>query len=530
MRRLYTNGHIHPMTDESSVYTCMTVENGIICAVGDEPVDSYDEVTDLDGCHVYPALWDSHLHLLYSIVLAAGSFQVCETGTEGVKPDCLAGVKERLEKRCRENPKQKIITGNGYIASAIKEKRLPTRQELDEWSGGRAVIIYNIDGHSSAMSTKLMEMLKLPTEGHCGIFSGEEHEFMQGRVTNLIASCVSPALLARGLAEFQNNCAEYGIAGVCAMDGNEDVKNDILTSLLSFIAARMDISVRLFPQYMSLERAEKLSGKMGRKRAGGCGAWELDGSVGSKSAAFFEGYADGTEAKLYYSDEKIFSKVREALEKGMQLSAHAIGSRAIDQITRAYESCRELLPAEGALCRIDHFEFPNRESVERVKKLPLALTVQPGFSWVDKRYLKSYEQFLPESAVNAQIPLKELDKAGVCLCGSSDSPVQSVSPFQQMLGMVEFYLPEQSLSNYEALRTYCVNPARMLGEQHSRGSLEKGKRADFFVCRRDLLSCTAAELAEAKAEYTVIGGERYVNKKGTAEELLKMLLRRPKDI
>ena len=86
-------------------------------------------------------------------------------------------------------------------------------------------------------------------------------------------------------------------------------------------------------------------------------------------------------------------------------------------------------PRDGAgvpLSRIDHFEFPSREAVEKIKKLPVALTVQPGFSWLDKRYLKSYEQFLPKEKAEQQIPLKELAEAGVCICGSSDSPVQSM--------------------------------------------------------------------------------------------------------
>lgn len=84
---------------------------------------------------------------------------------------------------------------------------------------------------------------------------------------------------------------------------------------------------------------------------------------------------------------------------------------------------------------------------------------------MDKRYLKSYEQFLPKEKVRQQIPLRELTEAGVCICGSSDSPVQSMNPYEQMLGMVEFYLPGQSLTPFQALRTYTAEPARMLGEE-----------------------------------------------------------------
>ena len=530
MKRLYLNGHIHTMTGEEDVFSVMAVENGRISYVGNEVPQGYDEVIDLGGKHVFPAMTDSHIHLLYSLVLAAGSFQVCDISPDGVKPSELSEVGERIRLYCEKNPKRKIITGNGYIASAIAEKRLPNRYELDEWSGGRAVIIYNIDGHSSAMSTKLMELLSLDTAEHDGIFSGEAHEFIQGRVTNLIASSVTPGLLAKGIANFSNTCTEYGIARVCAMDGNEDLERDILTSLLVFIAKRMSIGVRLFPQYMRLERAARLSKHMLKKRVGGCGAWELDGSVGSQSAAFDEPYQSGKQGHLYYGDEHIDAKVHAALSKGFMLSSHAIGETAIGQIVSAYEKAHELIPQSGAMPRIDHFEFPSKKTVESIKKLRLAITVQPGFSWVDKRYLKSYEQFLSEDVIGRQLPLRELYEAGVCICGSSDSPVQSVSPYEQMLGMVDFYLSEQSLSNYAALLSYTANPAKMLGEDSEFGTLELGKSADFFICNTDLVNCSAAELASAKAEKLYVRGKEYKKKKGSMAELVKLIFTRPHKI
>lgn len=64
------------------------------------------------------------------------------------------------------------------------------------------MIIYNIDGHSSSISTALMKKLKLPGQGSDGRFFGEAHEFMQGKVTNLIAASVTPSVLAAGIANF----------------------------------------------------------------------------------------------------------------------------------------------------------------------------------------------------------------------------------------------------------------------------------------------------------------------------------------
>lgn len=51
--------------------------------------------------------------------------------------------------------------------------------------------------------------------------------------------------------------------------------------------------------------------------------------------------------------------------------------------------------------------------------------------------------------------------------------------------MVEFFLPQQSLTPYQALSTYTREPARMLGEEKDSGTLEVGKKADFCVMKKD---------------------------------------------
>lgn len=539
MKTLYYGGTIHTMRKEQETFTALGIEEDRIIFTGStekETLKGYDRYVDLEGMHVFPTLTDSHVHLLYTMILAASSFNLCEVTAGRIVPDSMEGVEASVRDYCRSHPKQKIIAANQYILSAMKEKRLPNRRELDEWTGGRCMIIYNIDGHSSCISTALMKKLGLSCEGHDGRFSGEEHEFMQGKVTNLIAASVTPGVLARGIANFSNLCARYGISRVCAMDGNEDVKNDILTRLLAFIASQMDIDIRLFPQYLDLERARPFRRLQKYPRAGGCGSWELDGSVGSHSAAFYVPFRDtGEKGHCYYEKSLILSKVKEARQKGIQLSSHAIGEAAIDQIVDCYEQAEKENAGQrdGAgvpLSRIDHFEFPSREAVEKIKKLPVALTVQPGFSWLDKRYLKSYEQFLPKEKAEQQIPLKELTEAGVCICGSSDSPVQSMNPYEQMLGMVEFFLPQQSLTPYQALCTYTREPARMLGEEKDSGTLEVGKKADFCVMKKDFCRAEPGEIGEFCAEYMVKDGKRYEQKKGTVWELVKMLFRRKKKI
>lgn len=530
MDTLYINGVFHTLRDEMEQYSVLGVEDGRICYLSDTiPPDPppQNRIVDLGGLHAYPAMTDAHLHLLSSIVLAASSFFICEIKDNKVVPENLLGIEQRVRDYCAHKKPDDLVVANGYVTSAIAEHRLPTRQELDDWAGGRRVVVYNIDGHSSSLSTAMLEAVGIDPEGHDGILQGAEHEFRQGKVTDVIASTVGIKELARGVANFTNQCYSYGITRVCAMDGNGDSKDDKLTKLLAYIAGHMDLDVRLYPQYMDVEKARPFFKKMCRPRIGGCGDWEMDGAVGSHSAAFYEPYKDtGQIAECYYTPQQVQAAVDAAEQAGCQTAVHAIGNAAIDRILDALDRTKS-----KTMHRIEHFEFPTGAAVDRlIQNGNIAISVQPGFAWIDKRFLHSYRLHLEDGIANRQVPLKKLLDAGVCVCGSTDAPVQSVDPFLQMLGMMDFAVEGQSLSAYEALCTYTKNPARALGEEQDGGTLEVGKYADFFTTQNNLLAATKDNITKTVVRQTYVRGKEARHKTGTTGEFITDMLRKPKKI
>lgn len=516
---LFQDGTFHTLREEGECYRYMGVTDGKISYLGDVKPYGYEKEISLNGGHVYPSLIDGHLHLLYTMVLSADNIAACEIRNGRICPDHLDEAGKLIKKECRKRTGQNILVVNQYIASAMEEKRLPNRQELDDWADGRKIVIYNIDGHSSSMSTALLKELNIYKENHTGILTGRDHEVIQGAVMELIGKSVSPSAWARGIGSFTNLCIKYGIGTVCAMDGNGDGKKDRQTELLAKIASHMEIGVRLYPQFMDLNKAGFYRRYQKTPRVGGCGDWEMDGAVGSRSAAFYSPYKDTNEhGDCYYTAEKIADKLMEADRGGFQISSHAIGDKAIDLLLNGYDSLQT-----KRMHRIDHFEFPSKEAVKRVMDKNLALVVQPGFAWMDKYYLKSYGQALEDSVIRQQIPLRTLMENGVCICGSSDAPVQSINPFIQMLGMIDFTIPKESLTMYQALCTYTRNPAKMLGEEKELGTLEVGKRANFMVTDRNLLQLNKDNITEAKIKSLYLDGKRCKEKKGTVLELARML-------
>ena len=209
---------------------------------------------------------------------------------------------------------------------------------------------------------------------------------------------------------------------------------------------------------------------------------------------------------------------------GYQIASHAIGDVAINTLLHALESCKS-----DTLHRIEHGEFMDTAAYERICSGRWALMMQPGYSWIDKRYLHTYSQFLPDELIS-NMRFKSLVDAGVCVCGSSDSPVQDMDPWLQMLGMVQFYNEDESITPYQAFCCYTRNAARALLEDDNYGTLEKGKFASFFSADEDIFSLTPEKLVAVRPKETYYKGKLYKKKNGSLAEFAAMLLKKAKKI
>lgn len=520
---LYYDGVFHSGLSREDAFSCMSVSGGVITGTYRERPEGlrFTREVSLGGRHVYPCLIDGHIHLLFTIAVMAMGFNICEIGSQGVTPDTMSGVAAKVRDYASRQKKGAVIAANNYILTAVDERRMPTREELDDWAGGRPMVMYNIDGHSTSLSSAMLRLIGIEPEGHSGVLQGEENERVQGRLTDVVGAHMTLPLLAKGIAAFQNACAAYGIGVVGALEGNGDSPRDPMTALLVRLAGHFDVGVRFYFQYVDIKRAERFARYQKHPRIGGCGDWEMDGATGSHSAAFRQPYRDtGKTSPCYYEQDFVNALVREADEKGYQIASHAIGELAIERIIEALDRT-----SSGRLHRIEHCEFHSDASLEDLKKCRYAVMMQPGYAWIDKRYLHTYTQFLPQEIVD-RLKFKTLYDAGICLCASSDSPVQDLDPYLQMLGMTDFYNPAESIGAFDAFRAYTLNPARALLEEDELGTLEPGKRADFFTAERDMFALSPSELADFRPVQTYYGGKPYRVKRGSVGELALSLLGR----
>ncbi len=512
------------MNGEHDIVNYLLVERNRIVYTGTvKPEGNYVEV-DLNGKHVYPCLIDGHTHMLLTIATMAMGFNACEITANGVEPHDIRGIEQRVREYASKQKSNAVIAINNYIKSAIDERRMPTKDELDDWTDGRATVIYNIDGHSTSLSSKMLELIGIDPKDHNGVLSGEENERAQGRIIDILGGMITPSMLAKGVANFHNYCAEYGIGMVAALEGNGDSEKDSTTGLIVRLAQHFDLDVRVYLQYCDYNRVKRFEKFLKNKRVGGCGDWELDGSIGSHTASMEVPFIDdGNTEECYFTQDEIDKTVKQFVENDYQVAAHAIGTKAIKRLLIALNKT-----GSDRLHRVEHCEFIDDEGLELLKQGNYAVMMQPGYAWIDKRYLHTYEAHLPKSILDI-VKLKSIGEIAL-LCGSSDSPVQDMDPYLQMRGMVDFYNPNESISIYEAMRAYTINPAKAMMEEKDRGTLEVGKLANFFTTSHDIFNLKPEELSLVRSEGTYYGGKLYRKQSGTISGMLKMILRNRKKL
>jgi predicted amidohydrolase YtcJ len=66
---------------------------------------------------------------------------------------------------------------------------------------------------------------------------------------------------------------------------------------------------------------------------------------------------------------------------------------------------------------------------------------------------------------------------------------------------------EECLTREQAVRLYTINNAFLNREEKTKVSLEPGKLADLIVIDRDVLTCSAKDVAKTNVLYTIVGGK-----------------------
>jgi predicted amidohydrolase YtcJ len=164
--------------------------------------------------------------------------------------------------------------------------------------------------------------------------------------------------------------------------------------------------------------------------------------------------------------------------------------------------------------RIEHAQVVADADIARFSKLGVIASMQTSHAISDMLFAPA--RLGPGRIGGAYAWRKFLD-AGAMIAGGTDAPVEAGDP------RVEFYAAvarrtlegfagpdwglDQRLTREEALAILTRNAAYAAFEERDRGSIERGKLADFSVFSADWMTIPEAEIPRSEAVMTVVGGE-----------------------
>lgn len=166
--------------------------------------------------------------------------------------------------------------------------------------------------------------------------------------------------------------------------------------------------------------------------------------------------------------------------------------------------------------------FARGASAEQISKYP-------GFSYVPafhKKKVDASQAYFWNDPPNEALRTKYIDiryklvnalnKAGVKLMAGSDGPEWYLAPGFALHNEIEAFT-EAGLSNYAALQTATINPATYLGIANKKGTIEKGKRADFIFLQKNPLT----DIRNTRTILAVFNNGRYYDRHSLDKLLLE---------
>lgn len=466
-----------PLTDEGQgIWTIVLDGERIVALIaqGDFVGPDKASVWDAKGCTVLPGFIDAHMHPI-SIGLKRLRLDLSQTRSLNELLQVVCDFVSRFPR-----PSLRFLIGYDWDESLFTdEQRYPTRWDLDKVAPHVPVALRRIDGHLWVINTKALQILNLPQD-HPFVFktNGEPNGLLADDAIRFLEPFVKPTLDEKREA--------LRIASQIALEHGVTTMADLYADLEVYESAvkDSDLTVRFvccFPTATAQQLKTPLSWRIDKER---CEAkfvkLFLDGSIGARTAAMREPYADmpNEPGRLLLRDRVAEGLMLEFNEMGWKLAVHAIGDLAIDQAIEAFRFVR----MEGKKFlrhRLEHIEVLRPEHIGWLRKLNLVASMQPNFviRWQQKNGL--YEMRLGWERARKMNPFGSILRAGVPLAFGSDG--MPFGPLYGIVGALTHPEPSERISLHQALIAYTQGAAFACGVENQVGTIASGKLADLTV-------------------------------------------------
>lgn len=515
---IYFNGTVYTVNSKFEKAEAFAIKDGKFIAVGSSKDirNQYQakEEIDLMNSPVYPGFIDGHSHF---IRYAKDLGDVDLFGTASFEE-----LIQRLQKHTEQYPEEPVLLGQGWDQNNWEGKQFPTKDTLDILFPDKVVMLRRIDAHAVLTNQKGLDLAGITANtkisgGEILLKNGQPTGVLIDNAMNLLSEKMpemSEPQKKELIQQAEANCFAVGITTL-AEAGLDKSQIDLLDQMHKDSLLKMRIYAMINPTPQNMEyyfsnghyktdylnvRSFKIYG---------------DGALGSRGASLLEPYSDDEDNYGFLrSEPEVFDSLAKVIfAKNFQMNTHCIGDSANRAITNIY--AKYLKGKNDRRWRIEHAQVLAENDFSKFGDYNILPSVQPTHATSDMGW--AHERLGKERVKNAYAYQELLKQNGKLVLGS-DFPVEDINPLYGFHSAVARqdddnlpeggFQPENSLSRAEALKGMTSWAAYGQFEENEKGSIAKGKWADFVILDQDIMEVPVEELRDTKVIQTHSGGKK----------------------
>jgi predicted amidohydrolase YtcJ len=465
-------------------------------------INKNTKILDLHGKTVLPGFIDTHIHI--------ADFGRTLNWLDLKNANSIQAIQEAIKQKAQITPKNKWILGSGWNQNNLKEKRPPTRQDLDEAAPNNPVVIYHQLGRTCATNTKALKKAKItqntPNPKNGAIDKNPKTNtpigILHGNATDLIWNKIPPPTQQENFESTKKALKKIIEAGITTAHWIISATQELV---IARKIANQNQPLRIYT-IITANLLENLQETQPNENTPKIDAILIftDGYLASQTAALNEPYTDNPTNKgtLLYTQDELNRLVAKIQQANFQVIIHATGDKAIDASLEALKAN----PTNKKPYRIEQAAILNKRLIQSIRKQNFIISIQPQ---VIQSEFATWEatQHLGGKRAKMLYPINTLLSKKIIVAGGSDCPMEPLNPLTGMRSAATREFSKERITFEDALRLYTVNAAFASSEESLKGSLEEGKLADLTVLSNDPTLVAPDKIDSIGVELTIIGGK-----------------------